>query len=72
MTVGFKVKFYWYQIGHGDFLHSFFSTVAYRLMTANRFRLRERQRSCLTGWQNTSRLQRWRSLQSRSRENSGA
>ena len=29
MAVGFKVKFYWYQIGHGDFLHSFFSMVAY-------------------------------------------
>lgn len=29
--VGFKVKFYWYQIGSGDFLHAFFSTVAYRL-----------------------------------------
>lgn len=31
MAVGFKVKFYWYQIGHGDFLHSFFSTIAYNL-----------------------------------------
>lgn len=31
MAVGFKVGFYWYQIGHGDFLYSFFSTVAYRL-----------------------------------------
>lgn len=31
MAVGFKVRFYWYQIGHGDFLHSFFSTVAYNL-----------------------------------------
>lgn len=31
MAVGFKVKFYWYQIGSGDFLHSFFSTVAYNL-----------------------------------------
>ena len=29
--VGFKVKFYWYQIGSGDFLYAFFSTVAYRL-----------------------------------------
>lgn len=29
--VGFSVLFYWYQIGSGDFLHSFFSTVAYRL-----------------------------------------
>lgn len=32
--VGFKVKFYWYQIGSGDFLHSFFSTVAYNLENA--------------------------------------
>ena len=31
MAVGFKVKFYWYQIGHGDFFHAFFSTVAYNL-----------------------------------------
>jgi hypothetical protein len=31
MAVGFKVMFFWYQIGTGDFLHSFFSTVAYRL-----------------------------------------
>ena len=31
MTVGFKVKFYWYQIGTADFLYSFFSTVAYNL-----------------------------------------
>ena len=29
--VGFKVKYYWYQIGSGDFLFSFFSTVAYHL-----------------------------------------
>lgn len=29
--VGFKVKFYWYQIGQGDFLHAFFSTVAFNL-----------------------------------------
>ena len=35
MAVGFKVKFYWYQIGHGDFLHSFFSTVAYHLENKN-------------------------------------
>ncbi|MFR0955253.1 MAG: Imm70 family immunity protein [Roseburia inulinivorans] len=34
-AVGFKVKFYWYQIGHGDFLHSFFSTVAYNLENGN-------------------------------------
>lgn len=31
MAVGFKVDFFWYQIGSGDFLHSFFSTVAYNL-----------------------------------------
>ena len=35
MAVGFKVKFYWYQIGRGDFLHSFFSTVAYNLENEN-------------------------------------
>lgn len=35
MAVGFKVKFYWYQIGSGDFLHSFFSTVAYNLENGN-------------------------------------
>lgn len=31
MAVGFKVKYYWYQVGHGDFLHSFFSTIRYHL-----------------------------------------
>ena len=31
MAVGFKVKFYWYQVGTGDFFHAFFSTVAYNL-----------------------------------------
>ena len=31
IMVGFKVKYYWYQIGSGDFLFSFFSTVAYNL-----------------------------------------
>ncbi len=31
MAVGFTVDFYWYQIGYGEFLHSFFSTVAYNL-----------------------------------------
>lgn len=31
MAVGFKVKFYWYQVGTGDFLHSFFSTIAVNL-----------------------------------------
>lgn len=35
MAVGFKVKFYWYQIGNADFLHSFFSTVAYNLENGN-------------------------------------
>ena len=33
--VGFKVKFYWYQIGQGDFLHAFFSTVAFNLENKN-------------------------------------
>lgn len=28
MAVGFKVGFYWFQIGNGDFLHGFFSTIA--------------------------------------------
>ncbi len=31
MAVGFKVKYYWYQVGHGDYLHSFFSTISYHL-----------------------------------------
>lgn len=31
MAVGFTVKYYWYQIGTEDFLHSFFSTIAYNL-----------------------------------------
>jgi len=31
MAVGLKVKFFWYHIGTGDFLHSFFSTIAYNL-----------------------------------------
>lgn len=31
MSVGFRIDFLWYQIGHGYFLHSFFSTVCYRL-----------------------------------------
>ena len=31
MAVGFKVKFYWYQVGNGEFLNSFFSTVVYHL-----------------------------------------
>ena len=35
MTVGFKVKYYWYQIGRSDFLYSFFSTVAYNLENGN-------------------------------------
>lgn len=36
--VGFKVDFYWFEIGSGDFLYSFFSTVAYRLEGAKRGR----------------------------------
>lgn len=31
MAVGFRIDFLWYQVGHGDFLHSFFSTVCYHL-----------------------------------------
>ena len=31
MAVGFKVEFLFYQVGHGDFLHSFFSTISYHL-----------------------------------------
>lgn len=31
MAVGFKVKYYWYQVGHNDFVHSFFSTISYHL-----------------------------------------
>ncbi|MBQ8016988.1 MAG: immunity 70 family protein [Methanobrevibacter sp.] len=31
MSVGFTVKYYWYQVGTADFLHSFFSTIAYNL-----------------------------------------
>lgn len=35
MAIGFKVEFFWYQIGTGDFLHSFFSTIAYNLENKN-------------------------------------
>jgi hypothetical protein len=31
MAVGFRIDFLFYQVGHGDFLHSFFSTVSYHL-----------------------------------------
>lgn len=31
MAVGFKVKYYWCQIGNGEFLHAFFSTICFRL-----------------------------------------
>jgi len=31
LAVGFKIDFLWYQVGHGDFLHSFFSTISYHL-----------------------------------------
>lgn len=31
MAVGFKIDFLFYQVGHGDFLHSFFSTISYHL-----------------------------------------
>ncbi|MCI8562829.1 MAG: hypothetical protein HFH69_04860 [Lachnospiraceae bacterium] len=35
MAVGFSVDFDWFQIGNGDFLYSFFSTVAYHLENEN-------------------------------------
>ena len=35
MAVGFNVGFFWYQIGSGSFLHSFFSTVAVNLENSN-------------------------------------
>lgn len=35
MAVGLSVSFFWYQIGSGDFLHSFFSTIAYNLEDNN-------------------------------------
>ncbi len=31
MAAGFKVGPLWYRVGHGEFLHSFFSTIAYNL-----------------------------------------
>lgn len=31
MAVGFKFDCFFYQVGHGDFLHSFFSTISYYL-----------------------------------------
>ncbi|WP_281884464.1 immunity 70 family protein [Paenibacillus sp. YYML68] len=31
MAVGFKVNFFWFPVGTGDFLHSFFSTISYHL-----------------------------------------
>ena len=31
MAVGFKVDYYWYQVGTSDFLHAFFSTICIRL-----------------------------------------
>lgn len=31
MAIGFKVKNYWYPVGTGSFLNSFFSTTAYHL-----------------------------------------
>lgn len=30
MVVGFRIDFLFYQIGHGDLLHSFFSTISYQ------------------------------------------
>jgi 2,3-bisphosphoglycerate-dependent phosphoglycerate mutase len=31
LAVGFKIDFLCYQLGHGDFLHSFFSSTSYHL-----------------------------------------
>ena len=31
MATGFRIDFLWYQVGQGDFLHAFFSTICYRL-----------------------------------------
>lgn len=31
MAVGLRIDFLWYQVGNGDFLHSFFSTVCHHL-----------------------------------------
>lgn len=31
MAVGFRIDFLWYQVGREDILHSFFSTICYRL-----------------------------------------
>ncbi|MBD3921020.1 immunity 70 family protein [Paenibacillus sp. PR3] len=31
MTVGLKAHYFWFPIGTGDFLHSFFSTISYNL-----------------------------------------
>lgn len=31
MAVGFKIDFLFYQVGHGDLLHAFFSTISYHL-----------------------------------------
>lgn len=35
MSIGFKVKDYWYEIGTGDFFHCFFSNIAYHLENEN-------------------------------------
>jgi len=34
MAVGFKIDFYWFQLGSGDFLPSFFSPMPYRKESA--------------------------------------
>lgn len=31
MAIGFRTGFFWFHIGSSDFLHSFFSTIAYNL-----------------------------------------
>lgn len=35
MTIGFKVKYNWYQIGEPDLFYAFFSTVAFHLENKN-------------------------------------
>ena len=40
MAVGLKVDMFWYPVGTGDFLHSFFSTICFNLENSawgNRF-----------------------------------
>ena len=38
MAVGFKIDFYWFQLGSGDFLPSFLSPMPYRKESAKQGR----------------------------------